>query len=329
MSVLDSIFCYWLQTDIPHRFTLLNHDTIQLKSYGDVSIKKGNYSKTKRVGLKEKQTLLLQASIPIKNFVKAEVLPLLLSFLLMLMALGCVLIQLTVIHKKELALTQREAATGGIIHDLKGPVTTAISIMENLKDTEKDGGMKDIENHNAIMLRHVQHEIETLGNTIREERMHIIVNREPTDIALLAESVKQEVDMVYQAKRHTISIDNQLPQNLKPEVDADKVERILRNIVENAVKYADNGVEVQVRLALHNGVPVVSVQDNGWGIAAKHIKKIFKPYYRIEQPVGRLRNGHGMGLTNSLHLVRAHGGKIWVQSELEKGSTFSFSLPQT
>ena len=329
MPVLDSIFCYWLQTDIPHRFTLLDHDTIQLNNYGDASIRKGNYSEIKRVGLKEKQTLLLQASIPIKNFVKAEVLPLLLSFLLMLLALGCVLIQLTVIRKKEQALLQREAATGGIIHDLKGPVTTAISIMESLKDTEKDGVMKDIENHNAIMLRHVQHEIETLGNTIREERMHIIVNRKPTDIALLAETVKQEVDMVYQAKQHIISIDNQLPQDLKPEVDADKVERILRNLVENAVKYADAGVEVQIRLALQNNVPVVMVQDNGWGIAPKHIKKIFKPYYRIEQPVGRHRNGHGMGLTNSMHLVRAHGGKMWVQSELGKGSTFSFSLPQT
>ena len=329
MPVLDSIFCYWLQTDIPHRFTLLDQDTIQLKSYGDASIKKGNYSEMKRVGLKEKQTLFLQASIPIKNFVKAEVLPLLLSFSLMLLALGCVLIQLTVIRRKEQALTHREAATGGIIHDLKGPVTTAISIMENLKDAEKDGDMKDIENHNAIMLRHVQHEIETLGNTIREERMHIIVNRKPTDIAFLAETVKQEVDMVYQAKRHTISIDNQLPQNLKPEVDADKVERILRNLVENAVKYADAGVEVQICLALQNNVPVVMVQDNGWGIAPQHIKKIFKPYYRIEQPVGRHRNGHGMGLTNSLHLVHAHNGKIWVQSELGKGSTFSFSLPQT
>ena len=329
MPVLDSIFCYWLQTDIPHRFTLLDQDTIQLKSYGDASIKKGNYSEMKRVGLKEKQTLFLQASIPIKNFVKAEVLPLLLSFSLMLLALGCVLIQLTVIRRKEQALTHREAATGGIIHDLKGPVTTAISIMENLKDAEKDGDMKDIENHNAIMLRHVQHEIETLGNTIREERMHIIVNRKPTDIAFLAETVKQEVDMVYQAKRHTISIDNQLPQNLKPEVDADKVERILRNLVENAVKYADAGVEVQICLALQNNVPVVMVQDNGWGIAPQHIKKIFKPYYRIEQPVGRHRNGHGMGLTNSLHLVHAHNGKIWVQSELGKGSTFSLSLPQT
>ena len=71
MPVLDSIFCYWLQTDIPHRFTLLDQDTIQLKSYGDASIKKGNYSEMKRVGLKEKQTLFLQASIPIKNFVKA------------------------------------------------------------------------------------------------------------------------------------------------------------------------------------------------------------------------------------------------------------------
>ena len=87
----------------------------------------------------------MEALISFKKFAKKEVFPLLMSFMLMLLALGCVLIQLTVIRKKERALMQREAATGGIIHDLKGPVTTAISIMESLKDTEKDGVMKDIE----------------------------------------------------------------------------------------------------------------------------------------------------------------------------------------
>ncbi len=109
-------------------------------------------------------------------------------------------------------------------------------------------------------------------------------------------------------------------------LDADKVERILRNLVENAVKYADAGVEVQVRLAWQNDMPVVSVQDNGWGIAPQYLKKIFKQYYRIDQPSGRHRNGHGMGLTNVQHLVKAHGGKIWVQSHPGQGSTFSFTL---
>ena len=155
-----------------------------------------------------------------------------------------------------------------------------------------DEDMKVIEKQNGVMLRHVQHEIETLGNTIREERMRIIVNKKPTDLLSLADAVKQEVDMVYQSKQHTISIDNQLPQGIRPEVDADKVERILRNIEQ------------------------------------QYLKKIFKPYYRIEQPAGRHRNGHGMGLTNALHLVSAHGGKIWVDSKPGKGSTFSFTLPQ-
>ena len=326
LPVLDSIFCYWLKADIPHLFTLLDHDTIQIKSYGDVGIKKGNYTKLKRVGLHEKQTLKVQASIPVEDFVRAEVIPLLLSFLLMLLALACVLIQLTVIRRKELELKQREMATGGIIHDLRGPVTTAISIVESLQEGQTDEGMKAIESRNEVMLRHVLHEIETLGDTIREERMQTTIHRKPTDLVALAETVRREVDVVFQSKHHTIIIDNQLPQDKKLMLDADKVERILRNLVENAVKYADAGVEVRVRLAWQNNMPVVSVQDNGWGIAPQHLKKIFKQYYRIEQPSGRHRNGHGMGLTNVQHLVKAHGGKIWVQSHPGKGSTFSFTL---
>ena len=143
----------------------------------------------------------------------------------------------------------------------------------------------------------------------------------------MADKVKQEVDLVYHTKQHNIIVENQLPQGIMPEVDADMVERILRNLMENAGKYADAGVEVQVKLTIQNNVPLVSVKDNGWGIEPQYLKKIFKPYYRIEQPEGRYRKGHGMGLTNAQQLVQAHGGKIWVKSEPDKGSVFSFTLP--
>ena len=327
LSIFDSILSSHMNVDVPLRYTLYDRERQVIDSLGDFSFKQANYQRCYQIGLKGRQFLQMEALISFNDFIQKEVFPLLISFLLMLVALGCVLIQLTVIRRKEQALIQREAATGGIIHDLKGPVTTAISIIESQKDMENDEDMKAIENHNGVMLRHVQHEIETLGDTIRQERVHIVVNRKPADLASLAETVKQEVDMVYQAKRHSISIDNQLPQNMELMVDVDKVERILRNLVENAVKYADAGVEVQIKLALLNNVPLVSVTDNGWGIEGQYLKKIFKPYYRIEQPVGRHRNGHGMGLTNARHLVQAHGGKIWVESCPGKGSTFSFTLP--
>ena len=145
--------------------------------------------------------------------------------------------------------------------------------MDALKDMTSDDDMKVIEKQNGVMLRHVQHEIETLGSTIREEQMRIIVNKKPTDLLSLADAVKQEVDMVYQSKQHNISIDNQLPQAIRPEVDADKVERILRNLVENAVKYADAGVEVTITLAMQNNAPIVMVRDNGWGIEQQYLKK--------------------------------------------------------
>ena len=328
LTKLDSIFCMFMNMDVSHRYTLLSKDHQVIDSLGDFTFKRANYQREQQIGLLGRQFLQVEGHISFIKFVEKEYSPLLLSTLLMLVALGCVLTQLTVIRKKEKALTLREAATGGIIHDLKGPVTTAISIMDALKDMTSDEDMKVIEKQNGVMLRHVQHEIETLGNTIREERMRIIVNKKPTDLLSLADAVKQEVDMVYQSKQHTISIDNQLPQGIRPEVDADKVERILRNLVENAVKYADAGVEVKITLALQNNTPMVMVQDNGWGIEQQYLKKIFKPYYRIEQPAGRHRNGHGMGLTNALHLVSAHGGKIWVDSKPGKGSTFSFTLPQ-
>lgn len=328
MPNLDSIFNYRLGKAISHRFTFLDHDTVIVKSYGDMSFSHGSYDKLKRVGLKEKQSLRVEADIPVMGFMQAEVMPLSLSALLVIVALGCVLFQLTVIRRKVQTLRQRDVTTVGIIHDMKGPVGTAVSIASSFHSFTDDPEVQEIIQHNETMLKHTLHKVEALENTLHEEQSHYYVIRKPTNLQTLAETVKQEIDVVYHSKQHTVNIINEIPEGMLVEVDADKVERILRNLMENAVKYADAGVEVNVRIYMQNGDPAISVADNGWGIAPEHLKKIFKPYYRIEQPEGRYRKGHGLGLANVQQLVKMHGGKIWVQSQPDKGSVFSFTLPK-
>ncbi len=117
-----------------------------------------------------------------------------------------------------------------------------------------------------------------------------------------------------------------MPDNL-PWVSADPnlLERILANLVGNALKYSPSDREVWVRAA-HSGKEVtVSVSDRGEGIAAAELPRLFGRYYRTEG--ARRAEGLGLGLYITRMLVEAHGGRIWVESQVGKGSTFSFTLP--
>lgn len=326
MAVLDSIFNYQMQTNIPHRFILKDKDSQGIDSIGDFSFKKGNYAKTKAIGLKGQQSLLLGANIPLSGFLKDEILSTFANGILMLLVIGCVTVQLGVIRRKEKDLQMRDKATNSIIHDLKSPIATAISLLGLVRHRHKDEPEALAIAKDETMMNHLLHEIETLADTAREGQTGAMLNYKPTNLFSLAETVKQEIDMVYQQKQHTVNIINDLPDGKLVDVDADKVERILRNLVENAVKYADSGVKVNIRIFEQESKPAISVVDNGWGIAPEHIKQIFKPYYRIEQPEGRYRKGLGMGLANVQQLVKAHGGVITVQSEIGKGSVLTFTL---
>ena len=108
--------------------------------------------------------------------------------------------------------------------------------------------------------------------------------------------------------------------------DPDRLERILVNLLTNALRYSSPNTEVTVKLSLEDDRVITAVSDRGPGIPPEEIAKLFEPYERArERPVPR--ETVGLGLYISRGLVEAQGGEIWVQSEVGRGSTFSFSLP--
>ena len=110
--------------------------------------------------------------------------------------------------------------------------------------------------------------------------------------------------------------------------DLTRLERILLNLIDNAVKYSPNGGEVRVFAQNGESVVIFGVSDQGIGISETDIKRLFEPFQRVEQSViGSSIQGIGLGLVVCRRLVEAHGGKIWVQSEPGKGSTFYFTIP--
>jgi signal transduction histidine kinase len=108
-------------------------------------------------------------------------------------------------------------------------------------------------------------------------------------------------------------------------LDADRISQVLVNLVGNAIRYCDQG-SVRVRTLRHEGDVVVEVEDTGPGIAEESLKNIFDAFVQLSSGPHRRTGGTGLGLAISKKIVELHGGRIWVESELGKGSKFLFTL---
>lgn len=111
-------------------------------------------------------------------------------------------------------------------------------------------------------------------------------------------------------------------------VDPVRFKQIMYNLLSNAIKFTPDGGIVNVDATHVNGMLQISVKDTGVGIAKKHQEKIFEEFYQVDSSYSKKYEGTGLGLPLTKKLVELHGGKIWMESELEKGSTFSFTIPQ-
>jgi PAS domain S-box-containing protein len=128
------------------------------------------------------------------------------------------------------------------------------------------------------------------------------------------------------ADKKNLRIRLEVPGGTAPSILADPamIDRVISNLLDNAIAYTDAGGAISVRLSGNEGELLVSVADTGRGIAAEQLPYIFDAFYRIS----RDSKGSGLGLFISKSIIEAHGGRIWVESAPEKGSTFSFSLPK-
>jgi two-component system phosphate regulon sensor histidine kinase PhoR len=109
--------------------------------------------------------------------------------------------------------------------------------------------------------------------------------------------------------------------------DADPMSQVFGNLVENALRYGKEGKRILVGARLLESEVEFSVQDFGPGIAAEHLNRIFERFYRVDKARSRESGGTGLGLAIVKHIVLAHGGRIWAESELGSGATFHFTLP--
>ena len=216
---------------------------------------------------------------------------------------------------------------GMVSHELKTPLTVVtgaikVATTENLPEAEKQALLADA----AWGAETMADIVDNLLELSRWQSHRLVLIPALVDIGAVIEKVVR--DSSKKSSRHRIiaSVSPRLP-----EVNADghRVERILENLVDNAIKYSPDGGKVTVSARLQNGAVMVSVADAGIGIAKKDMDRLFQPFGRLETRVaGSAVQGVGLGLVVCRRLVEAHGGRIWVESLPGKGSTFFFTLPR-
>ena len=168
---------------------------------------------------------------------------------------------------------------------------------------------------------------ELIGNLLemsRAEAGMLSVEPESMELGPLVHETATE----FQARSGEHSFSANVPDSL-PRVMADRrrTRQVLRNLVENAVKYSPAGGPVAISAAVRGAFLQVSVADQGLGIAPEHLEHIFDPFYQVDSASTRRVGGSGLGLSICKAIVEAHGGRLWAQSKPGSGSTFHFTLP--
>ncbi|HET9982864.1 MAG TPA: ATP-binding protein [Longimicrobiales bacterium] len=212
-----------------------------------------------------------------------------------------------------------------ISHDLRSPLTAILGYAELVQVVLKGGATGEV----AGWMERIQEAaqrmaamIEDLVESTRLESGVLKLHREPADLRALTNQAMAHLPSPEDRRRIHI----EAPAHpLRASIDHGRFERVVTNLISNALKYSAPTAPVAVRLREREGELVLSVTDRGPGLSPKSISRLFQRFYRVE-PGARIE-GIGLGLYIARLIVEAHGGRIWVDSEIGKGSTFSVSLP--
>ena len=221
---------------------------------------------------------------------------------------------------------------GNVSHELKTPLFTVQGYILTLLD----GAIKD-KKVSEKYLKRASKGVERLIYIVKDldmitklETGDLNLKKEPFDIIELISNVFELLEMRAAKKEIVLTFDMEYTTPVHVLGDAEKIQQVLTNLLVNSIKYGHpNGTtEVSVENLIKNKV-IVRVTDNGEGIPKQHIPRLFERFYRVDQSGSRKEGGSGLGLSIVKHIIEAHGEKIYVESEVDVGSEFSFTLERT
>jgi len=222
---------------------------------------------------------------------------------------------------------QSEDVLRAVSHDLRSPLTAIQGYAQLLEREIRRSALGDraFRSVDAIIAnaKKMNSMIQDLVDRASAESGHLKLNRVDLELHSFMHGLKERLATVLDMERVRIDVSEALPP---VSADPDRLERILTNLLSNALKYSAPDTEVLVKAQHTHDQVSVSVVDRGVGIAAEDMPHMFDRFYRARS--SRKADGLGLGLFITKTLVEAHGGRIWVQSEPGKGSVFTFTLPE-
>ena len=239
---------------------------------------------------------------------------------------GMILVFHDLTRLKQLERT-REEFVANVSHELRTPLSLIKGYVETLLDGARNNPevserfLKIIErNTNRLDLL-----IQDLLTISALESGRMKLNLQPMDLRAMADKVFN--DLRSKADDKHVALRNDLPL-LPVRADANRLDQVFANLVDNAIKYGRaNGLVTVSGRQLDDGRLEIFVQDDGPGIPAEALDRVFERFYRVDKARSRDQGGTGLGLSIVKHIVQAHGGEVWAKSELGKGAAFYFTLP--
>jgi NtrC-family two-component system sensor histidine kinase KinB len=222
----------------------------------------------------------------------------------------------------------REDLIATVYHDLRSPLANVVSsldVLKNMLPAMEDPSSQSILKIAQRSTERIQRLTNSLLDVNRLNSGQPVVNQGPTSLNELVRDSAEAVDLILASKDQTLEI--KLPDDLPMvNVDSDMIRRVLINLLENAIKYTRSNGRIEIG-AEHTGEEVqVWVEDNGRGIPELEQTYIFDKFSRVRSPEDETK-GLGLGLTFCRLAVEGHGGRIWVDSQENVGSRFTFILP--
>jgi two-component system phosphate regulon sensor histidine kinase PhoR len=225
------------------------------------------------------------------------------------------------------AAVYRQEFLADVSNELKTPIFAAQGFVHTLLDNPEEApeirqkflekAAKSLDGLDALVkdLLTVS-QIETGAIKIEKKRINLRPMVDEIFEQLEGKAKKRGVKLILNCSDEVIDV----------KADAQKIEQVLVNLVDNGIKYGNQDGKVTVFIEDRKKSYLISIKDNGPGISEKHLPRIFERFYRIDKSRTKLSGGTGLGLSIVKHIVQAHGSKIQVESKVDKGTSFSFKL---
>ncbi len=230
-------------------------------------------------------------------------------------------------HLKELNST-KDKFFSIIGHDLRNPLNALLGFSELISGNSRDYTSEEIQRYSKIIneaAKNIHLLIENLLEWSRSQSGNIDYLPEKTDLAPMVTEIFKVFEI--HADKKGVNMVSEIPEDVSVNADRNLLSTILRNLINNAVKYTPNGGQVRVFCEQNNSEITISVEDTGIGMSEKQLDNLFRLNSNVSMPGTSEEKGTGLGLILCKEFVDMHRGEIWVSSKPKEGSIFSFTLP--